>query len=105
MSSGVGRARGALLTASFLESCSIHSPSGHCPPGRAGRWGHEVPGALLLYLTQVRGRMHRGGVGGRGGDQGWELHVGPGDRVGSGNSSACCPLVRLVLEMGRCPHL
>ena len=52
MSSGVERARAALLTASFLESCSTHSPSGHCPLGRAGRWGHGVPGAFLLYLTQ-----------------------------------------------------
>lgn len=52
-SPGVGRAWVASLTASLLESCSTRSPGDHCPPGRAGRWNHEAPGAVLLSLTQA----------------------------------------------------
>ena len=48
-----GSAWAALLTASFLESCSTRSPSDSCPPGRAGRSGHGVPGALLHSLPRV----------------------------------------------------
>ena len=49
----MGRAWAASLTASLLESCSTRSPGDHCPPGRAGRWDHEAPGAVLLSLTQA----------------------------------------------------